>query len=117
MGGLNYQIQKGDVPAISAWLAKRITALPEEAFSDFQSCLATPTVSSLTKFIARWADEDLQERLYTTIRVARHRKLKSRKKNIMISQEAYSQLESLAKRGGFRSVTHYVDHYALWVWR
>ncbi len=108
---LNYQIGKMDVSAAKMWLAKRVMDLPEEAFSDFQSCLATPTVSSLTKFIARWVDEDLQERLYTTIRVARHRRERKRI-NLTISPETYDKLKDLSvwiPRGPMPSVTRYLE--------
>lgn len=109
MESLNYQVHKGDIPAIKMWLAKRIADLPSEAFSDFQFCLSSRSVASFSGFISRWLDAVACERLYTTIRVARHRKRKSRKKNLMISPEAYDRLKSLASGAGFRSVTAYVE--------
>lgn len=120
MGSLNCQIKCGDVEAIERWIFKRVAEMPEEAFVDFRAYLASPTISGLTRFISRWLDQDLQQRLHTTIRVARHRQERKRKniprRNLTISSEAYDRVELLAKRIGFRSVTAYVEHYAKYVW-
>lgn len=115
---MNYQFNPKDVSVVSRWLAKRVaTSLPAEAAEMFAALRARPSISGYEKFIDLWIDQADQERLYTTIRVARHRRESPRKKNLAICQEAYDLLERRSKKLGFKSVTAYVEHYAIGVWR
>lgn len=111
---MDYHIQKKDIPAISRWLTKKTAGMPPEAFTELRSCLASPAVvAAYSKFIDRWLDASDQELLYTTIRVARHRRRTTRKKNLAISQEAFDLLARRARKFGFKSVTAYVEHHAI----
>lgn len=115
---MNYQFDPKDIPAVHRWLAKRVAvSLPAEAAEAFAALRSRASISGYEKFIDQWIDLDDQERLYTTIRVARHRQRTPRKKNLAICQEAYERLERRAKKLGFQSVSAYVERYALFVWR
>lgn len=111
-----YQITRGDLAAAGKWVSRRLAEMPPEAVFEFQSYVAVGvSVSGLTGFITRWLNEDFQRRLYTTIRVARHRRERARKniprRNLAISPETYDKLKELASWApcGPMSITRYLE--------